>query len=264
MATTPNIQAPKRRKNGSRAQAQPAPGERRWLTPTRALVGGTILAVVIAGILIGVSATGSGSSSPKSTALAGAEQTSLLLNGIPQRGNVLGSSAAPVRLVEYGDLQCQVCRAFAVDTLPTIIREYVRTGDVQIAFRGIAFIGSDSQKALRAVVAAGAQNRAWNMIDLLYQNQGQENSGWVTDSLLRSAAAHVDGLDVTKLFTARSSSATLATITSTARQARQDMGGQLRTPTFFVGRAGQPLQLMQISSLDASQFTPALDQLLGR
>lgn len=245
MATTPTIQAPRR------------------LTPARALVLGTVLAVIVAGILIGVSVAGSTTSS-KPFALAGAEQTSMLLGGIPQHGNVLGSPRAPVRFVEYGDLQCPVCRAFALDTLPTIVRDYVRSGDVQIAFRGIAFIGRDSEKALRTVVAAGAQNRAWNMIDLFYLNQGRENSGWVTDSMIQSAAAHVDGLDVTRLLSARSSAATGALMRTYAAEARQDMGGQIRTPTFLVGRAGQPLQLLQVSSLDASQFTPVFDQLLGR
>jgi len=245
MATTSTIQAPRR------------------FTPARALVLGTLLAVIVAGIAIGVSVAGSSSSS-SSTALAGAEQTSLMLQGIPQHGNVLGRPGAPVKLVEYGDLQCPICRAFALDTLPTIIRQYVRTGEVQIAFRGISFIGSDSEKALRAVVAAGAQNRAWNLIDLFYVNQGRENSGWVTDSLIRAAAGHVDGIDVSALFSARSSAATDKLMRGYAADAQRDMGGQIRTPTFLVGRAGQPLHLLQIASLDVGQFAPAFDQLLGR
>jgi protein-disulfide isomerase len=258
MATTPTVQAPKRRSN-----RDAAPSAKRISTP-RLLALGTALAVVVAGILIGVSVAGSGGSSSRSTALRGAGETAAMLDGIPQSGNVLGRPDAPVRLVEYGDLQCPICRAFALGTLPTIVRDYVRSGDVQIEFRGIAFIGADSGKALRAVVAAGAQNRAWNLIDLLYQNQGQENSGWVTDALIQSAAAHTAGLNAGKLFAARNSGATQASINAFAAQARQDMGGQIRTPTFLVGKTGQQLQYLQISSLDASQFTPALDQLLGR
>ena len=245
MAITPDVHAPRR------------------ASPQRALLLGTALAVVVAGILIGVSVAGSGSSN-RSVALAGAEQTSLLLGGIPQHGNVLGRPGAPVRLVEYGDLQCPICRAFALDTLPTLIQQYVRSGDVQIEFRGLAFLGADSEKALRVVDAAAAQNRAWNLIELFYRNQGGENSGWVTDPLIVAAAAHVDGLDVARMLAARSSAATTRSIRTAAAEARQAMGGQLRTPTFLVGRAGQPLRLLQITSLDASQFTPALDQLLGR
>ena len=260
MATNPSIRTPRRRPNGS---ANPVGRSRRPRTATRTLVAGTVVAVIVAGILIGVSVAGSESSS-SSRPLAGDAVTSFLLSGIPQHGTVLGNPSAPVKLIEYGDLQCPICRAFAVDTLPTIIRQYVRSGAVQIEFRGLAFIGPDSEKALRAVDAAAAQNRAWNLLDLLYVNQGGENSGWVTDSLIRSAAVHIDGLDVAKLLSARSSAATDARMRTAAAQARHDMGGRLRTPTFEVGKAGQPLQLLQITSLNVSQFTPALDRLLGR
>jgi hypothetical protein len=41
--------------------------------------------------------------------------TAELLAGIPQRGNVLGSPTAPVRLVEYADLQCPYCALYARD-----------------------------------------------------------------------------------------------------------------------------------------------------
>ena len=117
-----------------------------------------------------------------------------MLQGIPQQGLSLGRPNAPVTLVEYGDLQCPICRAYTVATLPTLVRDYVRTGKVRLEFRGLAFLGADSETALKAVIAAGAQNKGWNMLDLLYRNQGEENSGWATESTLRAAAAAIPGL----------------------------------------------------------------------
>ncbi len=133
---------------------------------------------------------------------------------------------------------------------------------MKLEFRGLAFIGPDSERALRAVVAAGAQNRAWNLIDLLYRNQGRENSGWFSDSLLRSAAGEVDGLDLGSLLAARSSATTASWMRTWALQARDAMGGRIRTPTFELGRAGEPLRLLPIQSMDVSAFARALDQLL--
>src|SRR5439155_6373170 len=80
-----------------------------------------------------------------------------LFAGIPQRGNVLGSPHAPLTLVEYADLQCPYCGAFARDTLPALVSEYVRSGEVKLVFRGMAFVGPESLTALRAVVAAGGR-----------------------------------------------------------------------------------------------------------
>ena len=259
MAHDPAVRAPKRRTNGS-AQ-KPAPGSAQWLTPRRLLVLAAVGAVVLAGALIGVSVAGSGGGS--SSTVTGAAATSELIGGIPQNGFTLGSPTAPVRMVEYGDLQCPICREYAVSTLPTIIRQYVRAGKVQLEFRGIAFLGKDSEKALEAVTAAAAQNKAWNMLDLLYRNQGEENTGWVTDSKLSAAAAAIPGLSVADWQSSRDSQATQERIQSMHAQAMALMGPTgLRTPTFEVAKRGQPLQYLPVQSLDASAFTPALDQLL--
>src|SRR5690349_7854106 len=109
MATTPRVQSPKQRKNGSRTSVQPAPRERSRLSSTKALIAGTVLAVVVAGILIGVSVVGSNSSSSTPSSLAGVQAAQTMLKGIPQHGTVLGRSTAPVRLVEYRDLQFPIC-----------------------------------------------------------------------------------------------------------------------------------------------------------
>jgi protein-disulfide isomerase len=60
--------------------------------------------------------------------------------------------------------------------LPVLIHDYVREGKLRIVFRGLTFIGPDSEKALRAALAAGEQNRLWHVVDLFYRHQGPENS----------------------------------------------------------------------------------------
>jgi protein-disulfide isomerase len=261
MAHNPTVQSPKRR--GQRA-APTSSTSASWLTPRRLIAIVAAGVVVLAGILIGVSVAGSGSGKQASGKVAGAAATQTLLQGIPQQGLALGSPMAPVTLVEYGDLQCPVCGEYAAATLPTIVRDYVRTGKVRLEFRGLAFLGADSETALKAAIAAGAQNKGWNMIDLLYRNQGQENTGWVTESKLKAAAAAIPGLFVGQWLDDRGAAATQTKLVTMRAQAQNLMGSQIRTPTFEVGRTGQQLQYLPITSLDAGAFTPALDQLLSR
>ena len=151
------------------------------------------VAAAAAAILIAVSVMGgrSGSAGGAPATLSGVGETAALLGGIPQHGTTLGSPSAPVRLVEYADLQCVYCGAWARDVFPTLVRRYVRTGKVQLEFRGLAFVGSDSLVGLRTALAAAQQNRLWNLTDLLYRNQGAENSGWVSDSVVRGALAGI-------------------------------------------------------------------------
>ena len=151
-----------------------------------AVAGAALLAsVLIAASLVGGTESGPAAQPPAAPAAAAPEQDSLL-RGIPQDGIALGDPKAPVTLVEYADLQCPYCAAWARDAFPAIVDEYVRTGKVRIVFRGLAFVGPDSETALRAALAAGEQGALWNLVHGLFASQGAENAGWVTDGLLRS------------------------------------------------------------------------------
>jgi len=189
----------------------------------------------------------------------GAAATVALLGGIPQRLNLLGNPSAPVVLIEFADLQCPFCRAYTLDALPAIVDSYVRPGKVKLVFSGMHFIGPDSEKALRAAYAAGLQNRLWQFIDLLYKNQGGENSGWVTDELLRSVGASIPGFDTDKMFAdAQSAEVTnaIAAADQTSQRAKVNS-----TPTFFAGKDGGTLEHVNVTALTPEAFRPTLDTL---
>jgi protein-disulfide isomerase len=204
--------------------------------------------------------TGSDAATPVSSQLMGAADNAMLLTGIPQHGTTLGSPKAPVTLVEYADLQCPYCGEFARNALPTLIADYIRTGKVKLVFRGLAFVGPESEAALRASLAAGRQNHLWNFMHLLYENQGAENSGWVTDGFIRSAAGLIDGLDVTRLVADAQSGSVTNEIAAAQELAASN--GVNTTPSFFVGRTGAALTKLEVRSLDPAAFRPTLDRLL--
>jgi protein-disulfide isomerase len=182
------------------------------------------------------------------------------LDGIPQDGTVLGSTEAGVTIIEYADLQCPACRAFGESVWPTVIDQYVRPGDVKAELRGISFIGPDSEKAVRLVYAAGLQDRLWHLQEALYRNQGAENSGWVTDELVRDLAGEIPGLDVERLFDDAEGPEVEALMRQAASQAEQDeISG---TPSVFVQQGdGPPVRVERPGVTDVAV---ALDQALGR
>jgi protein-disulfide isomerase len=192
--------------------------------------------------------------------VTGAAETTALLRGIPQAGNVLGKPTAPVTMVEFADLQCPYCAQYALDALPTIVRDYVRTGKVKLAFVGMAFLGPDSERALRAAYAAALQHRLWNVVDLLYKNQGAENSGWVSDGLLEAVAHAVPGLDANAMLDSQQSAKVDQALSAAAAQAQQ--ANVSSTPTFFAGPTGGTLQQVAVTQLDPAPFRQALDALL--
>jgi len=169
--------------------------------------------------------------------ISGAAQANELFSGIPQQNNVLGESDAPVTMIEYVDIQCPWSAAFEKSAIPTIVRDYVRPGKLMFVQRPIGFIGPDSRRGRDAAFAAGLQGKYFELVQLLYLNQGEENSGWLTDDLLESAVASIPGLDATKLFADRDSS-TVAdeeqTVDADASADKVDA-----TPTILVGRTGR-------------------------
>jgi protein-disulfide isomerase len=159
---------------------------------------GVFLAIiVVVVVIVVVSSGGDDSSKPlttttttasgkKHSSIAGKEETEKLLAGIPQKGMLLGKASAPVEVAEFGDLQCPFCKENAENVTPAVIENQVRDGEAKISFNQFIIIGPDSIPAGEAALAAGAQNKAWNYVELFYRNQGEENSGYVTEKFIET------------------------------------------------------------------------------
>jgi protein-disulfide isomerase len=201
-----------------------------------ALAGFAAVAVIVALIVVSQSGGGGGSSPPSNvTGVAGVDTQ---LKGIPQSGQVLGDSGAPVTVIEYGDPQCSSCKFFSENVAPGLISSEVRPGKVKYEFRPFLIIGPDSKPAMRGALAAGEQNRLWQFLQLFYINQGGENSGYVTDSFLTSIAKGAGVPDIGKWNQDRNDSKWDATIQQGSSQA--DSFGFTGTPSIVVeGPNGQ-------------------------
>jgi protein-disulfide isomerase len=206
------------------------------------ILGGTLVAavvIVVAVVLIAGNhgsddkTAASGGSAPVANSAAIQEQ----LGGVPQKANMLGRSDAPITIVEYGDLQCPVCANFSNTIMPGVVQDYIRTGQARIQFRNFAFLGEDSNKLALASLAAGLQNKQFHFNELVYANQGQENSGYATDDYIQKIFASIPGLDADKAMKDMDSQAVSDLLAKDMQLAQAE--GISATPTIFVGRSGQ-------------------------
>ena len=216
-------------------------------------VGAVAAAAVIVVVVLVVT---SGTSHPKSSS---STATRSVFAGVEQHGDTLGRPSAPVAITVFEDPQCPFCRQWSLDTLPTVIKRYVRTGRVKLVYRGIQIIGPNSVQGLVAIYAAGAQNKLWNMADALYRLQGGENSGWITDAIVGEAAA-AGGADPAALDTASSAGAVAIAITEARRESVAD--AVAGTPTFLIERPPGLPKHLAVPALDPASFTAALDAAL--
>ena len=248
-------------------------GRRRQASP-RVLWGGLggLVAIIVIVVLAIVLSGGGGSSSgvPKngvtvgslSDGLPGAADVQKLIGGIPQKALFLGSSFAPAQMIEYIDLQCPICQNFETTATPTLVSKYVRTGKLRIEVKPWAFIGPDSFRGQAAMMAAAEQNKAFNYAQVLYDNQGTENTGWLNDSMVYQIAESVPGLNVPKLLADRKSSTVKKEASDVAADAvANNVSG---TPTVFVGKSGTKPKVVgaQGSAPDLQQVSLAIDTAL--
>jgi protein-disulfide isomerase len=104
-------------------------------------------------------------------------------------GHDRGLSSAPVVVIDLSDFACPYCGEFSRDVYPSIDREYVQTG--KVLFKYIPFIAGafpHSAEATRAAECAAEQGQFWPMLDQLYATQAEWKRGLAVDAKLAALA----------------------------------------------------------------------------
>jgi protein-disulfide isomerase len=235
---------------------------------TRLTQLGIVVSVVVVAIVAILLATGGGSKKglPKTAHEKNAtvSEVTSLVGGIAQNGNALGSPTAPITLQYFGDLECPICQKFTLGSLPTIIPRWVRTGKLRIEYRSLETATREPEvfKAQQvAAYAAGKQNKAWNFIETFYHEQGEEDSGYVTEKYLQSIASQVPGLNMTQWTSDRSDPKLAQEVSADAEAAAN--AGFNGTPSFLIGRSGGAMKKLEYQSPEDPTFVnEAVEKLL--
>jgi len=172
---------------------------------------------------------------------------------------VLGSSSAPVTIVEFGDFQCTTCGGWFRGQEPQLLQDLVKSGRAKLAWRDFDYLGPDSIVASEAAYAAGEQGKFWEYYDLLYTNQGIINSGWASREDLEQFAYQL-GLNMREFNASLQSNKYLQLITS-----NYNLGtslGVTSDPTFFViGSGGKIITI--VGDQPYSVFQTAVNSLVS-
>jgi protein-disulfide isomerase len=231
----------KRREERLEAEAKADSGDRRARLLQFA-AGGVFLAIIAIVVVIVIVSSGS-SSGGDAANLSDKPEVEKLLAGIPQNSTVLGKPDAPVKLYEYGDLQCSVCKYFSESVLPPIIEKQVKNGEVSITFRTFVSISEESVPAGEAALAAGAQGKGWNYIETWYRNQGAEASGYANEDFMNAMAKYVGVPNLAKFETELKSGKYKGQVEATNGQAGEF--GFEGTPSFAIkGPGSEGLELL--------------------
>ena len=154
-------------------------------------------AVVVVAIVVILIATGGGrqrqaESADRRTADEDRQEVSSELAGIPQSGRTIGNPNAPVTIQYFGDLECPICKEFSDKSgaLPPLIAGPVKDGKVKIEYMSMQTATREPEiftTQQKAAYAAGTQKKAWHYIELFYNEQGAEDSGYVNEKYLQNS-----------------------------------------------------------------------------
>lgn len=101
----------------------------------------------------------------------GINEAQELFGGVPQEGDRLGSSDAPVTIQVFNDIQCSSCRDDFLRTIPPMMEKYVRSGDVKLLWRHYSNSESPQELGFYGAEAAAEQGYGWQFIYLFFRTQ---------------------------------------------------------------------------------------------
>ena len=127
--------------------------------------------------------------------VAGISDAQELFGGVPQKGDRLGSSDAPVAIQIFNDMQCISCREDFLGTIPALTEKYARPGDVQLLYRHYSNSENVEQLGFFGAEAAAEQGYGWQYIYLFFRNQEEAGHFGVDQDFLDSIAGGVEELN---------------------------------------------------------------------
>ncbi|HEX3173370.1 MAG TPA: thioredoxin domain-containing protein [Solirubrobacterales bacterium] len=119
-----------------------------------------------------------------------------VFGGIPQEGDRLGSSDAPVSIQVFADLQCGNCREDFLATIPQLTERYARPGDAKLLLRHYSVAENPLELGFFGAEAAAEQGYAWQYTYLFFRNQAEAERLGIDGDFLESLAGSIGELDV--------------------------------------------------------------------
>lgn len=126
----------------------------------------------------------------------GIDDAQRIFGGVPQLGDRLGSADAPVSIQLFDDLQCSDCRAQFLATVPPLVDDPVRAGELKLEYRHYSFSPIPAELGSFGAEAASPQGYEWQYIYLFFRNQGEAERTGVDEDFLTTLAGSIPQLDV--------------------------------------------------------------------
>lgn len=149
------------------------------------------------------------------------------------QSRIMGDPSAQLWVVVVSDFQCPYCAQWERQTAPQLIKEFVQTGKVRLAFVNFPLRQHENAlPAAEAAMCAGAQGKFWEMHNEIFKTQEAWSALPTSDAYFASIARQL-ALDLEAYNTCIGERAMRPMIEADVQRATN--GGANSTPTFFIG-----------------------------
>jgi protein-disulfide isomerase len=153
------------------------------------------------------------------------------------RNRIQGDGAAPVWVIVASDFQCPFCRTWHEETYQTLVKDYVRTGKVRLAYLNYPLNSHrNAWPAAEAAMCASVQGMFWEMHDAIFTTQERWSAMPNALPLFDSLAVNKFALNPDEWRSCMSTHATAPLVQADFERLRS--AGVESTPSFFVGDRG--------------------------
>jgi len=174
---------------------------------------------------------------------------------------VRGKATAPIKLEVFSDFQCPACRAFYLQTMQSVFKDYADTGKVCVVYRSFPLeTHAYAAKAARYGLAAlrlGTQQ--WNRVaDALFSQQDVWSENGDLEPVISKALTKAD-MDALRKQLQNAPSLDSAIYEDIKIGVARDVGS---TPTFFITAGGKTESIA--AALTYSALKGRFDALLSK
>ena len=154
-----------------------------------------MLALALGGLGYAIVNISTQKAGPAVVHVAGIAEAQEIFGGVPQEGDRLGSSDAPVTIQVFNDLQCSSCREDFLGTIPALTERYARPGKVKLLYRHYSVSESPLELGFFGAEAAAAQGYGWQYTYLFFRNQEEAARFHLSQNFFDSIAGGIEELN---------------------------------------------------------------------
>jgi protein-disulfide isomerase len=155
-----------------------------------------LLSVGLVALIVGIVELSTQKPDRDRVVIAGIGDAQQIFGGVRQDVDRIGSPDAPVSLQLFDDMQCSSCRDQFLSTIPTLVEDYVRPGELRMDYRHYSFSPLPEELGFLGAEAAADQDYAWPYIYLFFRNQDEAERVGIDEDFLTSIAGSIPELDV--------------------------------------------------------------------